>query len=123
MRVLHELTQANGLSMQQLSRRTGLSPAAVSEVVDQLQSQKLVRGEPGAAAELARVFLSEALSLYLMRSPTSRVVAPVVRAFQGASPAEQDALFHKLDALRSHAQVFADPAEPRDPNVARAEDV
>lgn len=125
MRVLREVTQANGLTLDQLSRRTGLSPAAVHQVIGQLQSRELVNGEPGAASGLARIMLSEALNLYLMRSPTSRLIAPLLRAYQGATPDEQAVVLHKLDSLRPLIDATAGQApRPRPPGSAtRPEDI
>jgi DNA-binding MarR family transcriptional regulator len=98
--VLRELTNANGLSLKELSKRLGLVHSTVSGIVDRLEQRGFVqrRADPDDK-RFTRIYASQNVMEYADRTMYSWRGNVIAKALQQATPAEREQIVKGIAKL------------------------
>ena len=98
--VLRELTNANGLSLKELSKRLGLVHSTVSGIVDRLEQRGFVqrRADPDDK-RFTRIYASQSVMEYAGRTLYSWRGNVIAKALQLAAPAEREQIVKSIEKL------------------------
>ncbi len=99
--LLKELSEQDGLTLNELCARMGLVHSTVSGIVDRLAKKALVeRRTDSMDRRYVRIYLSQTVTEYMSYHAPSRRTNLLVGAVQSAQPAERQLIVDGLAALR-----------------------
>jgi len=110
-RVLGKLAMTDGLTQTALGAKVEASPMTISDILDRLEGQGLVRREPDPSDSRAKlVWITEAADPIVadLRAIADEVYA---KALAGISPADQEVLMRTLIKIATNLEASAEEKE------------